>query len=362
VPATASPKRGRPPTGAPRKATALVRLALALVRGQALTIDQISDQYDLPRRTVERYLQTLRATGLPMTRRFVGERQVAFAVADARPGGSPAGGQAVDVADDDARALTLLGVAAALLPQNLGIRESLERTVKAALRVRGMSASTTLKKWENLVLVLENNAKNHHGAAPRFAEMMDAAVQGDVVRMEYRSPKRGATVETFWPAGFGLYRGGLYVLAVPVGDDGTRATWLAFERIEGSLRREPRPRLGAGVRARALREAGARWGPSPAPHGDREVVVTMRFSTSAAPYVRARPWHAHMELAVQPDDTLLAGLRLKGETAQFESWVKSWGREVQVLRPRWLAERIADDLEAAASAHRDAARQFDSDS
>jgi predicted DNA-binding transcriptional regulator YafY len=52
-------------------------------------------------------------------------------------------------------------------------------------------------------------------------------------------------------------------------------------------------------------------------------------------------------------------IRLAGETAMFESWVRSWGPEVQVLRPREMAERIADSFESAAKKHRAAAREFE---
>ena len=50
--------------------------------------------------------------------------------------------------------------------------------------------------------------------------------------------------------------------------------------------------------------------------------------------------------------------REPGETVMFESWVRSWGPEVQVLRPRAMAERIAASLEAAAAGHREAAASF----
>ena len=37
-------------------------------------------------------------------------------------------------------------------------------------------------------------------------------------------------------------------------------------------------------------------------------------------------------------------LRLSGQTDMFESWVKSWGAEVQVLRPREMAERMSTPI------------------
>ena len=52
-------------------------------------------------------------------------------------------------------------------------------------------------------------------------------------------------------------------------------------------------------------------------------------------------------------------IRLSGNTGMFESWVRSWGPEVQVLRPREMAERIAGSLDEAAALHREAALRFE---
>ena len=76
----------------------------------------------------------------------------------------------------------------------------------------------------------------------------------------------------------------------------------------------------------------------------------------------ARPWHTRAEAELWPQEEgggLRMSLRLSGQTDMFESWVKSWGAEVQVLRPRDMAERIAADLESAARAHRDASSNFE---
>ena len=93
----------------------------------------------------------------------------------------------------------------------------------------------------------------------------------------------------------------------------------------------------------------------------REQVISLHFSKRAAPYVLARPWHARAEVEPWPEEEgggVRMALRLSGETAMFESWVRSWGPEVQVLRPRAMAERIASSLQLAAVRHREAADLF----
>ena len=258
-------------------------------------------------------------------------------------------------------------VAAQLLPAHLGVREAVDRTVRAALRLRGMKAAAELRRLEDAVMVLENDAKDYQGKAEIFAALVDAVLEGQRVTVRYRSPKgHKSEDETFFPASIGLYKGGLYVLAVPPGDDGSGATWRALERIEEAPKvdrqSDRRPALRAEVRRRAIDEARTRWGPA-RPRG-REQVITLHFSAAAAPYVLARPWHVRAEAEAWPVEQgggLRMSLRLSGQTVMFESWVKSWGAEVQVLRPREMAERIGADLESAARRHREESARFERD-
>lgn len=86
--------------------------------------------------------------------------------------------------------------------------------------------------------------------------------------------------------------------------------------------------------------------------------MTLHFSARAAPFVRARPWHTAVDMEPWDDGGVRVSMRLQGETFMLESWLLSWGPEVQVLRPRALAERLAGEQERAAAAHRSAARAF----
>jgi predicted DNA-binding transcriptional regulator YafY len=233
------------------------------------------------------------------------------------------------------------------------VREAVDRTVRAALRLRNMKAAGELRRIEDTVLVLENDAKDYKGKAAVFAAIVDAVLDGRRVRLTYRSPKkRESTTDEGHCASIGLYKGGLYVLVVPQGE------WKALERIE-SLAPVPGDVLTLDVRLRAIDHARARWGPARPSTGEQ--VITLHFSEAAAPYVLARPWHARAESEPWPASEgggLRMSLRLSGQTDMFESWVKSWGKEVQVLRPKEMAERIAADLDAAARAHREAAEKF----
>lgn len=342
------------------KDVVLLQLAILLSRGQQLSYRRLADDFLLERRTAERYLQDLRDSGLPI----VAERDGRTATFSLNRRRARFDIDAIDVPPSAARSLSLLMVAAQLLPAHLGVREAVDRTVRAALRLRGMKAAAELRRLEDAVLVLENDAKDYQGKAEVFAALVDAVLEGHRVKVRYRSPKgAGSADEVFFPASIGLYKGGLYVLAVPPGDDGGAAAWRALERVEGAPVVDGRTALKPEVRRRAIAEARARWGPA-RPRG-REQVITLHFGSAAAPYVLARPWHARAEAEAWPPEQgggLRMSMRLAGQTDMFESWVKSWGAEVQVLRPRDMAERIASDLEAAARKHREAAARFAGDS
>jgi predicted DNA-binding transcriptional regulator YafY len=336
----------------PPKDVVLLQLAIVLSRGEELTYPRLQQEFLLERRTAERYVKHLRDAGLPLiaerdgreARFFLDKKRARLQV------------EAIDVPPQAARSLSLLLVASQLLPAHLGVREAVDRTVRAALRLRGMKAAMELRRLEDAVLVLENDAKDYAGKADIFAVLVDAVLEGRRVRLRYTSPKRGKPEEeTFFCASIGLYKGGLYVLAVPPGDDGTGAVWRALERVE-SLPRLEDARLSTAIRQRALDEARRRWGPA-RPKG-REQVVTLHFSAAAAPYVLARPWHVRADVEMWPEGGLRMSLRLAGQTDMFESWVKSWGREVQVLRPKEMAERIAKDLDDAARLHLAASAAF----
>lgn len=352
-----------------KKELVLLQLALVLLSGGTLSYPRLMDEFLLERRTAERYLKDLKDAGLPISARREG-RQAVFALDDLRSRALKL--EAVDIPPAAARPLSLLLVAAALLPAHLGVREAVDSTVRAALRLRGLRASSELKRLEDAVLVLENDAKDYGGKGEVFGALVDACLAGALVAVRYRSPRlEGARVERFWVASIGLYRGGLYALAVAPDDDGSQPLWRAVERIEGMPEVESAaPVLSAAVRLRAVDEAGRRWGPArprqdeASVGDDDEQIITLHFSKRAAPYVLARPWHARAEMEPWPAELgggLRMALRLSGETVMFESWVRSWGPEVQVLRPADMAERIATDLEQAARGHREGPRRWRTD-
>ncbi len=336
------------------KDVVLLQLALLLMHGEGLSYERLESEFLLKRRSAERYVRHLRDAGLPV----VAAREDRKAIFTLDPGRARLDLEAIDVPLHAARSLSLLFVAAQLLPRSLGIKEAVDRTVRASLRLSGLKAAAELRRLEDAVVVLENDAKDYQGKAEVFQALVDAVLEGRRVRVLYRSPKKKQPAEeTFFAASIGLYKGGLYVLAVPPGDDGGAPVWRALERVEGMPVVDGKSRIPTAVRQRALDEARRRWGPA-RPKGKAQV-ITLHFSEAAAPYVLARPWHVEADVEPWPGGGLRMSLRLSGATEMFESWVKSWGSEVQVLRPKEMAERIAGELADAARMHKDASAAFE---
>jgi predicted DNA-binding transcriptional regulator YafY len=349
----ATPTQARVPKAHLPKDVLLLQLAMTLLAGETLTYARLHEEFLLERRTAERYMAHLAESGLPVTTVRV-HREARFQLDRHR---TRLDIDAVDVPPAAARSLSLLLVAASLLPAHLGVREAVDRTVRAALRLRGMKAARELRRLEDAVLVLENDAKDYTGKDEVFGILVEATLAGHLVHAHYRSPKNAPIDDAFYSATIGLYKGGLYTLAVPQHDDGTQPVWRALERIEGTphVDSEAAP-LSPEVRLRALDEAKKRWGPARPKRGTQ--VITLHFSKSVTPYVLARPWHSEASVEPWDDGGVRMSLRLSGRTEMFESWVKSWGPEVQVLRPADMAERIASELEDAARRHRESAAAF----
>lgn len=72
--------------------------------------------------------------------------------------------------------------------------------------------------------------------------------------------------------------------------------------------------------------------------------VELEFSSRAAPYVRERVWHPSQVLTPRPDGTLRLRLRVADDVA-LRTWILGYGKDVRVLSPASLAERVREELE-----------------
>jgi predicted DNA-binding transcriptional regulator YafY len=67
--------------------------------------------------------------------------------------------------------------------------------------------------------------------------------------------------------------------------------------------------------------------------------VLLRFDARVADYVREKKWHESQQLRELKSGGVELGLKLSS-LMEIQRWVLSWGGDVEVLKPRELAESI----------------------
>ncbi len=81
-------------------------------------------------------------------------------------------------------------------------------------------------------------------------------------------------------------------------------------------------------------------------HGQHEVHVAVRFSSTVARYVSEKVWHSSQRLQPQSDGSLVAEFDLNS-IEEFKHWILSFGAHAVVLEPEALREEVCRELEAA---------------
>jgi predicted DNA-binding transcriptional regulator YafY len=79
--------------------------------------------------------------------------------------------------------------------------------------------------------------------------------------------------------------------------------------------------------------------------GEKEIEVRLRFSTTAAPYVKERPWHDSQKLSPRPDGGAEVTLTLNN-LIDVQRRILANGRHVEVLSPPELRQDIAAEIAA----------------
>lgn len=94
--------------------------------------------------------------------------------------------------------------------------------------------------------------------------------------------------------------------------------------------------------------AGPAWGLMWGAAGEPET-VRLEFSPEAGRWVAEDEWHPSQEVEVRQDGRYQVRFEM-GVTPEFVRWLLWYGRDVQVLEPAWLRERVAEEHRAASDA------------
>ena len=90
---------------------------------------------------------------------------------------------------------------------------------------------------------------------------------------------------------------------------------------------------------------GSAWGLMWGAAGEPER-VRLAFSPEAGRWVAEDEWHPSQEVEVREDGRYQVRFEM-GVTPEFVRWLLWYGRDVQVLEPAWLRQRVAEEHRAA---------------
>lgn len=78
--------------------------------------------------------------------------------------------------------------------------------------------------------------------------------------------------------------------------------------------------------------------------GDKLLDVAIWFDNKTAPYIKERRWHHTQEIEVNPDDSIILKMQVRGIN-DLKRWVMWYGKGAKVLHPPDLVKLVRDEIE-----------------
>lgn len=193
---------------------------------------------------------------------------------------------------------------------------------------------------EGAVLVKSLGRHDYSGQDKEIRILNDAIVNERVVRITYRSGSQDREIATdFHPYGIVLLGAALYCIGLL--EEYGEVRTLRVSRIQGIQRTGKTFERPAGFSLAAhTRGAFGVFGPG------RYETIQAKFTGWAATNVREQQWHHSQRIVKDDGKTLVAEFRLSS-TIEFKRWLLGFGRHAVVLKPKKLAQDIAEELASA---------------
>lgn len=134
----------------------------------------------------------------------------------------------------------------------------------------------------------------------------------------------------------------IYVRGRCDGDPEGQLRTLKLERIHATELTDDHFTHPTGDPLASLGAAWRIWDSTEAP-----VEVCLRFSGTAAKRVRETVWHPSQQLTDLDDGRCEWRARV-AETQEMLPWIRGWGSEVEVIAPRQLRQKLAEDVRLSA--------------
>lgn len=306
----------------------MYRLLYKLVRGNSCTTQEIAQNFGVSRRTVERYIEELKMAGVPV----VSSRGML--------------GMSTDLAIDydytlglSAREKKILLLASNLAEKYFGniYSQDIENTV---LKIReSLSSDPFFHKYEEPIqyyTILEPRREN---IDIKVIEILEAAmVQKQVVKFFYRHPGGNCRAYVVEPYRFVFSDEHWFLFSRDVRRN--RRFFLRISRISPPVERLPK-RFSMPTQDAIERSLSRVFGTH---YTDTEHRITIWFSREVARIIRDTVRHPSQSIRENPDGSIHYTIRVCGYQ-EVISWVLSYGSKAKVLAPRWIAEKVAKEIE-----------------
>ena len=307
----------------------LLRSLQASHYGRSVT--QLSEEFDVTKRTIQRDLIDLQEVGFILTSEQREDQQAYWRL------------------EKDPKFplnIPVLEIAAILFAEKAGFGltgtpfgEHLHSAVRRFTTRMPLEMRAFLDRAATAYVPLLRGQKSYEESRDLIEELNEALLHLKVCRVTYRAPHRDEPLTyQIEPLRLLHHRGGLYLVSrVPRHDN---LITQAVERIQAlevtDETFEPPPEQS--VDARLAESFGITH--------EEPMDVVVRFSADQAPYVRERLWHPSQEIEELEDGRVVLRLRAGG-FFEIKSWVLSFGAAVEVLEPTALREGILEELRGA---------------
>ena len=320
-----------------RQMVRILALARLLMEGASPTIYQLAARFKTRRETIYRDLRTLEEAGVPVIPDESGHLS--------RPRIDPAFRKLlppVPLTSEEVAAL--LWVVKQARPRQ-PFRASLSGALAKLQALIPTKEGRLAMALEGTVEERDRGVKDYVGLEATILQLVKAIVERRRCLVEYHAPWRDEPTRfPYDPYRLFNFQGGLYCIGQVSAYGGT--TTLAVDRIRAIEETNQTFTVDPGFDwKRYEAEAfGVVW--------EKPKTVVVRFSADQAPYVREREWHPTQKIRTLRDGRVELTFRAGG-AFEIIRWALSWGSAAQLIQPKSLRQRIAEELRAATRLYRE---------
>ncbi|HJS29180.1 MAG TPA: transcriptional regulator [Anaerolineales bacterium] len=298
---------------------------LLLLSPDGLSASYLADRFEVDRRTIYRDIDFLSSQGVPLWQE--------------------AGRYGLDRTNYLAPIRLTYLESMSLVLAGLQLARTLdERNPHAIAALRRLAS--TLPEFPSAHLQLAAERLESRRPNPAQTAVLETILigwgDGRKVKVGYRSPSSGTLRERIIaPYAIEPTAAGLYVIGHDDWADDIRT--FKLDRLEGARLLEERYTIPEDFTPQVY--LADSWGIMT---GEGTSEVILRFTPSARSLATERHWHPTQQIESTPDGGCLLRFRVS-QPVEMQPWIRSWGAQVEVLAPAWLRDRIALDLQEAAS-------------